>query len=48
MFDSLQQRISIAEVIEDEWFRKGYKPPSFQPSDASLDDVDAIFTKSGV
>ncbi|OWM85518.1 hypothetical protein CDL15_Pgr019142 [Punica granatum] len=41
------KRVSIAEVIEDEWFKKGYKPPSFQPSDISLDDVDAIFTESG-
>ncbi|PKI32492.1 hypothetical protein CRG98_047116 [Punica granatum] len=42
-----KKRVSIAEVIEDEWFKKGYKPPSFQPSDISLDDVDAIFTESG-
>ncbi|PKI31728.1 hypothetical protein CRG98_047881 [Punica granatum] len=42
-----KKRVSIAEVIEDEWFKKGYKPPSFQPSDISLDVVDAIFTESG-
>ncbi|KAF8413536.1 hypothetical protein HHK36_001527 [Tetracentron sinense] len=39
-------RITIAEVIENEWFKKGYKPPSFEPADVSLDDVDAIFDES--
>jgi hypothetical protein len=23
------QRIKIAEILEDEWFKKGYKPPHF-------------------
>ncbi|KAK4796921.1 hypothetical protein SAY86_029247 [Trapa natans] len=41
------KRISIAEIIQDEWFRKGYTPPNFQQSDANLDDVDAIFSESG-
>ncbi|XP_059642430.1 CBL-interacting serine/threonine-protein kinase 23-like [Cornus florida] len=36
-------RITIAEVIENEWFKKGYRPPSFEQADVSLDDVDAIF-----
>ncbi|KAF6167455.1 hypothetical protein GIB67_031656 [Kingdonia uniflora] len=40
-------RITIAEVIENEWFKKGYKPPIFDPADASLDDVDALFDESG-
>ncbi|KAL6992210.1 CBL-interacting serine/threonine-protein kinase 23 [Sarracenia purpurea var. burkii] len=41
-------RITIAEVIEHEWFKKGYNPPTFQQADVSLDDVDAIFNESGV
>ncbi|KAL6991529.1 cAMP-dependent protein kinase [Sarracenia purpurea var. burkii] len=39
--------ITIAEVIDNEWFKKGYKPPSFEQADVSLDDVDAIFNESG-
>ncbi|KAL6333274.1 hypothetical protein AAG906_028457 [Vitis piasezkii] len=42
-----ETRITIAEVIENEWFKKGYKPPSFEQADVSLDDVDAIFDESG-
>ncbi|KAL6991530.1 cAMP-dependent protein kinase [Sarracenia purpurea var. burkii] len=41
------KRITIAEVIDNEWFKKGYKPPSFEQADVSLDDVDAIFNESG-
>lgn len=44
----LQQRITIPEVIENEWFRKGYKPPTFEQADITLDDVDAIFNETGV
>ncbi|XP_058098538.1 CBL-interacting serine/threonine-protein kinase 23-like isoform X2 [Magnolia sinica] len=41
-------RITIPEVIENEWFRKGYKPASFESSDdTNLDDVHAIFDESG-
>ncbi|GFY88817.1 CBL-interacting protein kinase 23 [Actinidia rufa] len=40
-------RITIAELIENEWFKKGYKPPTFEQADVSLDDVDAIFDESG-
>ncbi|KAE9461400.1 hypothetical protein C3L33_06684, partial [Rhododendron williamsianum] len=43
----LKQRITIAEVIENEWFKKGYKPPTFEQADVSLDDVDAIFNELG-
>ncbi|KAF8391020.1 hypothetical protein HHK36_023320 [Tetracentron sinense] len=43
----MSSRITIAEVIENEWFKKGYKPPSFESADVSLDDVDAIFDESG-
>ncbi|XP_012072155.1 CBL-interacting serine/threonine-protein kinase 23 isoform X1 [Jatropha curcas] len=40
-------RITIAEVIENEWFKKGYKPPTFEQADVSLDDVNSIFDESG-
>uniref|UniRef100_A0A2P2M080 non-specific serine/threonine protein kinase n=1 Tax=Rhizophora mucronata TaxID=61149 RepID=A0A2P2M080_RHIMU len=40
-------RITIAEVIENEWFKKGYKPPTFEQAAVSLDDVDSIFCESG-
>ncbi|CAA6669911.1 unnamed protein product [Spirodela intermedia] len=43
--DSLQ-RIKIAEVVENEWFKKGYQPPAFETSDISLDDVHAVFNNS--
>lgn len=43
--DSLQ-RITIAEVIDNEWFKKGYQPPAFEASDVSLDDVHAVFSDS--
>lgn len=42
-----QTRITITEVIENEWFKKGYQPPSFETPDVNLDDVDAIFSGSG-
>ena len=44
----VKQRITIAEVIENEWFKKGYKPPSFEQADISLADVDSIFNEIGV
>ncbi|KAL5647335.1 hypothetical protein ACJX0J_041690, partial [Zea mays] len=40
-------RIKIAEILEDEWFKKGYKPPHFeQGEDVNLDDVDAALIDS--
>ncbi|KAK6918198.1 Protein kinase domain [Dillenia turbinata] len=40
-------RITIAGVLEDPWFKKGYKPPHFQEEDdVNLDDVDAAFNDS--
>ncbi|XP_022146606.1 CBL-interacting serine/threonine-protein kinase 23 [Momordica charantia] len=39
-------RITIAEVLENEWFKKGYKAPAFENAEISLDDVDAIFNES--
>jgi hypothetical protein len=43
------QRITIAEILEDEWFKKDYKRPHFeQTGDVSLEDVDAAFNSSEV
>ena len=42
------QRITFAEVIENEWFNKGYKAPKYENANVSLDDVHAIFDESGV
>ncbi|PWA60912.1 protein kinase, ATP binding site [Artemisia annua] len=40
-------RITIPEILENDWFKKGYKPPHFeQDDDVSLDDVDAVFNES--
>ncbi|KAA8516218.1 hypothetical protein F0562_019397 [Nyssa sinensis] len=40
-------RITISEILENDWFKKGYKPPHFeQGEDVNLDDVDAAFNDS--
>ncbi|KAG5006519.1 hypothetical protein AAZX31_09G084600 [Glycine max] len=39
-------RITFAEVIENDWFKKGYKPPVFEQANVSLDDLDSIFSDS--
>nr|QSH71642.1 CBL-interacting protein kinase [Hedychium coronarium] len=39
-------RITIQQVIENDWFKKDYKPPHFETADVNLDDVDAIFNES--
>lgn len=40
-------RITIPEILEDEWFKIDYKPPVFDDEDeTSLDDVDAVFQDS--
>ncbi|XP_052479840.1 CBL-interacting serine/threonine-protein kinase 9 isoform X3 [Gossypium raimondii] len=40
-------RITIPEILQDEWFKKGYKPPKFeQDEDVNLDDIDAVFNDS--
>ncbi|CAH2062668.1 unnamed protein product, partial [Thlaspi arvense] len=40
-------RITIPEILEDEWFRKDYKPPVFEEKDdTNLDDVEAVFKDS--
>lgn len=41
-----QTRMTMAEVIENEWFKKGYQPPRFETAEISLDDVNAIFDES--
>ncbi|KAK4741950.1 hypothetical protein SAY87_025538 [Trapa incisa] len=41
------QRITIPEIMKDEWFKKNYKPPVFyEKEDADLDDVQALFKDS--
>lgn len=45
----LCQRITIPEILEDEWFKKDYKPPVFEEKeDTNLDDVEAVFKDSEV
>lgn len=45
----LWQRITVAEILEDEWFKKDYKPPVFdEKEDTNLDDVEAVFKDSEV
>ncbi|KAL2485508.1 CBL-interacting serine/threonine-protein kinase 3 [Abeliophyllum distichum] len=40
-------RIIIPEILEDEWFKKDYKPPIFDENDdTNLDDVEAVFKDS--
>ncbi|CAM8921617.1 hypothetical protein QQ045_031968 [Rhodiola kirilowii] len=39
-------RCTIGELIENEWFKKGYQPAVFEQADVSLADVDAIFNDS--
>ncbi|GAY45793.1 hypothetical protein CUMW_092060 [Citrus unshiu] len=40
-------RMTISQMLEDEWFKKGYKPPHFdKEEEVNLDDVDAIFNDS--
>lgn len=40
-------RITIAEILEDEWFKKGYKLAySEEEQNVNLDDVDAVFNDS--
>ncbi|CAA0842357.1 CBL-interacting serine/threonine-protein kinase 23 [Striga hermonthica] len=39
-------RITIAEVLENDWFKKGYKTPVFEHEEVTLDDVNSIFNES--
>lgn len=46
---AILQRITVPEIIENEWFKKGYQPPTFDTSEVTnLDDVNAIFDNSMV
>lgn len=48
-FIFLLQRMTIPEILESDWFKKGYKPPQFeQDNNVNLDDIDAIFDDSEV
>ncbi|KAK6141762.1 hypothetical protein DH2020_024495 [Rehmannia glutinosa] len=39
-----EKRITISEILEDEWFKKDYKSPVFdEEEDINLDDVEAVF-----
>ncbi|KAJ8750009.1 hypothetical protein K2173_013924 [Erythroxylum novogranatense] len=40
-------RITIPEILEDEWFKKDYKPPVFEEEEnTNSDDVEAVFKDS--
>lgn len=40
-------RMTIPEILESDWFKKGYKPQQFeQENNVNLDDIDAIFDDS--
>ncbi|KAK2432984.1 disease resistance protein RPV1 [Trifolium repens] len=42
LFDKI--RITMAEILDDEWFKKDYKPPVFEENgETNLDDVEAVF-----
>lgn len=36
-------RITMSEIKENDWFKKGYKPPCFETVDVNVDDVHSIF-----
>ncbi|KAK4753725.1 hypothetical protein SAY87_001829 [Trapa incisa] len=40
-------RITVSEILEDQWFKIDYKPPVFDDKeDTNLDDVEAVFKDS--
>uniref|UniRef100_A0A0C9S9R3 non-specific serine/threonine protein kinase n=1 Tax=Wollemia nobilis TaxID=56998 RepID=A0A0C9S9R3_9CONI len=39
-------RITIPEILENEWFKLGYSPAKLVEEDTSLDDVNAAFTNA--
>ncbi|XP_061352323.1 CBL-interacting protein kinase 32-like isoform X3 [Gastrolobium bilobum] len=42
-------RVTIPEILDDEWFKKDYKPPVFEENgEINLDDVEAVFKDSGI
>ena len=45
----LIQRITIPQVFEHPWFKKGYNAPKhIEDEDVSLEDVVAVFKESKV
>lgn len=41
--------MSIAQILENQWFRVDYKPPYFEQDEyVNLDDIDAVFSNSQV
>ncbi|KAI3964683.1 hypothetical protein MKW92_049833 [Papaver armeniacum] len=38
-------RITFAELLQNEWFKKGYMPPVIEQEATNLDDVDTIFNE---
>ena len=48
-FELFFQRITIPQILEDPWFRKGYKPEKQAVTqNINLDDVNAVFSESNV
>lgn len=42
-----KHRITVPQILQDPWFKKGYKPEKLVLSrDITLDDVDAVFNES--
>ncbi|CAM8886439.1 hypothetical protein QQ045_026428 [Rhodiola kirilowii] len=40
-------RITIRDILKDDWFKKGYKAPVFdEKEDANFDDIEAVFGNS--
>ncbi|XP_028758875.1 CBL-interacting serine/threonine-protein kinase 3-like isoform X2 [Neltuma alba] len=40
-------RITISQILGDEWFKKDYKPPVFEEKgETNLDDIEAVFRDS--
>ncbi|EFJ12879.1 hypothetical protein SELMODRAFT_234951 [Selaginella moellendorffii] len=42
-----QTRITVPEILENEWFKKGYVPAKFEEEEhVNLSDIDAVFNAS--
>ncbi|XP_051141916.1 CBL-interacting serine/threonine-protein kinase 3-like isoform X2 [Andrographis paniculata] len=47
LYPNPNKRITVAELLENEWFKKDYEPPIFdEREDTNLDDVEAAFRDS--
>lgn len=44
----MMQRMTIGELLTNDWFKKGFKPPVFEQEEVTLDDVNSIFNESMV